>query len=137
MANKAALLLIGLYAFASTPASAASWLTHEVVGEWDGSFLDAEEFLNVVCGPTDLSGIQLVAVQTGHDQKFNFHLYCRADHARRLHYSVTLMKFPRFKIDDAVNSVVDRPAVRVGPLFFGPKTDSRDGFILVEAHQPH
>lgn len=107
-----------------------AWLTKEFSGK-SLSVENVESFLNNTCQTSGLDGIQLLAVQGGHNQVFNLHVYCRQDKAASAHYKITMAPIPNRNPDAAVNAVLTNPNVRVGPFYFG-KDGEPDAFVLVE-----
>lgn len=53
--------------------------------------LSTESFINDTCQPSGLDGIQVLSVQTGHNEVFHLHVYCRQDNAASAHYKVTMV----------------------------------------------
>jgi hypothetical protein len=92
---------------------------------------DVQNFLNETCHTSGLDGIQLLAVQPGHDQTMHLHVYCRPDQASQGHYSVTMVPIPDRNPDKAVKPFLGNPDARVGPFYFG-KDGEPDGVLIVE-----
>jgi len=110
----------------------ADWLMREFNDTWDAPGSGVQEFLNRDCRPSGLDGIQLIGVQSGHDDIYHVHVYCRHDNAAGVHYAVSLVPVtPRGAVDQTVRSVLDRPNVRLGPFYFG-QHGKDDGFLLIE-----
>lgn len=120
---------------------ASAWLTIVIsapAGPNQGiqSFINpsTESFINDTCQPSDLDGIQLLSVQTGHNEAFHLHVYCRQDKAASVHYKVTLVPVPNHKVDETAKTMFEKPKVRVGPLYLGP-TGEPDAILLIEKMQ--
>jgi hypothetical protein len=94
----------------------------------------AESFINDTCQPSGLDGIQVLSVQTGHNEVFHLHVYCRQDKAVSTHYKVSMVPVPDHKVDETAKTLIGRLNVRVGPLYLGP-TDQPDALILIEKTQ--
>jgi hypothetical protein len=93
-----------------------------------------ESFINDTCQPSGLDGIQVLSVQTGHNEVFHLHVYCRQDKATSAHYKVTLVPVPNHKVDETAKTMFEKPNVRVGPLFLGPPGEP-DAILLIEKMQ--
>lgn len=121
------MLGLGWVAQAATP----EWLTKEFINSWNSPGQGLEEYLNTQCQPSGLDGIQLLAVQKGHDSAHNVHLFCRQDKSATARYKVTMTTFAFGQVDKAVQALLANPNVRIGPFYFG-KQGEEDGFLLVE-----
>lgn len=93
-----------------------------------------ESFLNDTCEPSGLDGIQILSVQTGHNEVFHLHVYCRKDKATSAHYKVTMVSVPNHKVDATAKTVFGKPNLRVGPLYLGP-TGEPDAIVVIEKTQ--
>ncbi|HUO23788.1 MAG TPA: hypothetical protein VMU59_14840 [Caulobacteraceae bacterium] len=129
-AGTAALLVVSSAAQAAEPAK-GGWILHEFIDPAGPPLAAAEAFINDQCGPSSLDGVQLLAVQPGHESNINLHIYCRVDHAPGVHYALSLQPMDKTKFDAGVLPVLDRPGVRIGPFYFG-QNGKGDGFVLVE-----
>jgi hypothetical protein len=100
------------------------------------SFIDlgAENFINDTCQPSGLDGIHVLSVQTGHNEVFHLHVYCRLDKASSVHYKVTMLPVPNHKVDETAKTMIGKPNVRVGPLYLG-STGEPDAILLIEKTQ--
>lgn len=121
--------------------SAAAWLSIVVsapVGPTLGIEVAvrarAEHFLNDTCRPSGLEGIQLLSVQTGHDEVFHLHIYCRQDMAASADYKVSMISVPDHKVDATTKAVLAKPNLHIGPLFLGA-TGEPDAIVLIEKAQ--
>ena len=126
-------VLMGAVAVAS--AADKEWLSREFTDNWDVPGKSAEEFLNSECQPSGLDGIQMYAIQPGHDQAYHLHISCRHDASRTAHYKVTMVEAPKGKIGGAVQPLMSNPKVRIGPFFFGKTAnvaEPKDGMLVVE-----
>lgn len=94
----------------------------------------AESFINGTCQPSALDGLQSLSVQTGHNEDFHLHLYCRQDKAAIAHYKVSMIPVSNHRVDESAKTVIGRPNVRVGPLYLGP-TGEPDAILLIEKTQ--
>jgi hypothetical protein len=93
-----------------------------------------QSFLNNTCQPSGLDGIQVLSVQTGHNEVLHLHLYCRQGKATSAHYNVTMIPVPNHKVDETAKTVFEKPNVRIGPLYLGP-TGEPDAILLIEKTQ--
>jgi hypothetical protein len=93
-----------------------------------------ESFINDTCQPSGLDGIQVLSVQTGHNEVFHLHVYCRQDKAASAHYKVTMVPVPDHKVDDTAKTMLGKPSFRVGPLYLGA-TGEPDAIVLIEKTQ--
>jgi hypothetical protein len=89
-----------------------------------------ESFLNDICHTSGLDGIQMLAVQPGHNQTQHLHVYCRPGKAAN-RYRVFMVPIPDRNPDKAVKPFLANPKVRVGPFYFG-KDGEPDGVLIVE-----
>lgn len=96
--------------------------------------LSTENFINDTCQPSDLNGIQVLSVQTGHNEVFHLHVYCRLDKTPSAHYKVTMLAVPNHKVDETARTVFGKPNVRIGPLYLG-STGQPDAILLIEKTQ--
>lgn len=96
--------------------------------------LGAESFINYTCQPSGLDGIHVLSVQTGHNEVFHLHVFCRQDRAGSVHYKTSLIPVPNHKVDETAKTIIDRPDVRVGPLYLG-STGEADGIFVIEKQQ--
>jgi hypothetical protein len=96
--------------------------------------LSTESFINDTCQPSGLDGIQVLSVQTGHNEVFHLHVYCRQDKATSTHYKVAMVPVPNHKVDETAKTVLGRPNFRVGPLYLGA-TGEADAILLIEKTQ--
>jgi hypothetical protein len=101
-----------------------------------GSFinLSTESFINDTCQPSGLDGIQVLSVQTGHNEVFHLHVFCRQDNASSAHYKVTMVPIPNHKVNETAKSLLGRANIRLGPLYLGA-TGEPDGILLIEKTQ--
>jgi hypothetical protein len=122
-------------------AAAPEWLEREFSNGWNVPGYSVEDFLNKECQPSALDGIQMFAIQTGHDNPWNLHVYCRHDRSNSTRYRVSMAEFPKAQFGPTVHLALDRPGVRIGPFRFGD-SGKGDGLLLVEqlsadtAHTP-
>jgi hypothetical protein len=100
------------------------------------SFIDlgTGSFLNDTCQPSALDGLQFLSVQTGHNEVFHLHVYCRQDKAASARYKVTMLPVPNHKVDETAKAVLGKPKVRLGPLYLGA-TGEPDAILLIEKTQ--
>ena len=112
-------------------AGASEWLEREFSTGWKVPGHSVEDFLNKECQPSALDGIQMFAIQTGHDSPWNLHVYCRHDRSGSVRYRVTMVEFPKAQFGAIVHQALDRTAVRIGPFRFGDRGQG-DGLLLVE-----
>ena len=109
----------------------SGWLNKE----FSGSVLavDAvESFINDVCRPSGLDDIQLLGVQTGHNDVFHLHVYCKQGAMTSPHYKVRMVQIPNRNPDAAVNQVLGSPNIRVGPFYFGADGQP-DAFVMISS----
>ena len=90
-----------------------------------------EAFLNTDCRPSDLDGVLMLAVQGGHLDRFNLHVYCRQDGALTAHYKVSLLRFDKGAFNPLVLGLLSNTELRLGPFYFG-KPGEQDGLVLIE-----
>ena len=124
----APVLLFGLAAQAQPKGTWTSKAFEEAAGP---PVQAIETFINSECRPSGLDGLQAFAIQSGHDQRFNLHLYCRKDGAAGARYKVSLVTFEKAKFSEPVARLVEQPNVRIGPFYFG-KTGEGDGMLVIE-----
>ena len=128
-------MALGLWLTACGPAcvlaGAPEWLEQEFSTGWNVPGNSVEDFLNMECQPSALDGIQMFAIQTGHDSPWNLHVYCRHDRSGSVRYRVTMVEFPKAQFGAIVHQALDRTAVRIGPFRFGDRGQG-DGLLLVE-----
>ena len=93
--------------------------------------LSVEHFINQTCQPSDLTGIQVLSVQTDHNESFHLHIFCRHDKATTAHYKVSWVSIPSHLVDKTVRSVVGKPNAPIGLLYLG-STDDSDAILLIE-----
>lgn len=91
-------------------------------------------FLNDACQPSDLDGIQVLSVQTGHNEVFHLHVFCRQDKAASTRYKVTMLSVPNHLVDQTAKAVLGKPKIRLGPLYLGA-TGEPDAILLIEKMQ--
>jgi hypothetical protein len=96
--------------------------------------LSTESFINDTCQPAGLDGIQVLSVQTGHNEVFHLHVYCRQDNAASAHYKVTMVPVPNHKVNETAKALLGKAKIRVGPLYLGA-TGEPDGILLIEKTQ--
>ena len=90
---------------------------------------EVEAYLNQTCQTSGLDGLQFLAVQNGHNNAQNLHVYCRPDKAARVHYKVTSVPIPDRNPDKAVKPFLGDPTVRIGPFYFG--NDGEPDAVLI------
>ncbi|RVU03220.1 hypothetical protein EOE18_16935 [Novosphingobium umbonatum] len=88
------------------------------------------DYLNQECAPRDLSGIQMFAIQGGHNQRFNLHIYCRKDKAPKVHYSVELRRIGKGQFNQAAVPVLGDKSAKIGPFYFG-NSGEQDGMLIL------
>jgi hypothetical protein len=120
------LIAFSLSGLAATP----TWLEREYSQGWNLPGNSAEEFLNEVCRPSGLDGIQLLAVQKDHGSPFNLHVYCRQDRSRA-RYRVSMISFPRGRLSEGTGQIIGKPNTLLGPFYFGNDGEG-DGVLRVE-----
>jgi hypothetical protein len=131
LSRRAAVALAIAGPFLASTGQAAEWLAREFSKGWDVPGHSVADFLNKECMPSGLDGIQMFAVQTGHDSPYNLHIYCRKDGSAGVRYKVSMATFPRAQFAATVNEALARGNVRIGPFRFGDANQD-DGLLLVE-----
>jgi hypothetical protein len=111
-------------------AGTSEWLEREFSSGWQVPGRSVEDFLNKECQPSALDGIQMFAIQTGHDTPWNLHIYCRHDRSGSARYRVSMALFPKAQFGSTVHQALSA-AVRIGPFRFGNRGEG-DGLLLVE-----
>ena len=106
------------------------WWAIEISGV-DVPLERADALINQTCKPSGLDGIQLLALQKGHNEMMNLHVYCREDKAANVHYKVYWSDIKDKKLGASINPALANPNLRIGPFFFG-KEGQADSFLAVE-----
>ncbi|HUO23408.1 MAG TPA: hypothetical protein VMU59_12895 [Caulobacteraceae bacterium] len=122
---------LALAAVASQAQPAPAWVHKGFENPAGPDVQAAQDFLNTQCRPSGLDGLQAFAIQSGHDQAFNLHFYCRPDQSPTAQYKVTLLTFEKAKFSAPVAALLSNPNVRIGPFYFG-NTGKGDGLVVIE-----
>jgi hypothetical protein len=107
------------------------WFTNEFSDPAGVSVEKVDALINKTCQPSGLDGIQILAVQRGHNEVMNLHIYCRQDKAANVQYKASMVLIPNRNPDAAISKVLANPKVRIGPFYFG-KDGEVDAFLVIE-----
>ena len=121
--------------YAASPASdlnivGNSWVDREFSDQPVLSLTQAEDFLNTSCRPRGPDGLQIFAVQSGHDSPWHLHIWCRQDRAREIHWTLAMETFGRGDFASVIGPALAAGHTIVGPFRFGP-TGERDSLLMI------